>query len=76
MNFANCIDTAARDSPAKTGVIDQSRELTFEDFAADTAAFATISPDLDIDPGDRIVVHLQNSSTQKIDKVSIRDRLR
>lgn len=60
MNFANCIDTAARDSPAKTAVTDPARELTFEELAADTDAFASALANLGIDPGDRIALYVPN----------------
>lgn len=63
MNFANCVDRAARDSPAKTAVTDPTRELTFEEFAAETNAFANVLEDLGLDAGDRVALYLPNGVT-------------
>ncbi|QLD84238.1 AMP-binding protein [Natronomonas halophila] len=63
MNFANCVDTAARDSPTKTAITDPERELTFEEFAAETNAFANALDGLGIDAGDRVALYLPNGVT-------------
>lgn len=63
MNFANCVDKAARDSPEKPAITDPARELTFEELAVETNAFANALESLGVDAGDRVALYLPNGVT-------------
>jgi long-chain acyl-CoA synthetase len=63
MNFANSVDTAARNRPETTAVTDPGRELTFAELADESSAFANALGDLNVDPGDRVALYLPNGVT-------------
>lgn len=63
MNFANCVDRAARDQPTKTAVTSPDRSLTFGEFSAETNAFANALADRGVEPDDRVALYLPNGVT-------------
>ncbi|MDS0476974.1 AMP-binding protein [Natrinema sp. 1APR25-10V2] len=63
MNFANCVDRAARDDPERTAIVDPNRELTFGELAAETNAFAKALEELGVEPNERVALYLPNSVT-------------
>jgi acyl-CoA synthetase (AMP-forming)/AMP-acid ligase II len=62
MNFVNYLDDAAAEAPADIAVTDPRRELTYEELAAETDAFANALVDLGVDAGDRVALYLPNST--------------
>jgi long-chain acyl-CoA synthetase len=60
MNFATEIDASARDAPESLAVADPTRELTYGEFAEETAAVASVFEDLGVTAGDRVVLYLPN----------------
>jgi len=62
MNFANYLDRTAAEAPSDLAVTDPRRELTYEELAAETDAFANALLDLDVDAGDRVALYLPNST--------------
>jgi acyl-CoA synthetase (AMP-forming)/AMP-acid ligase II len=62
MNFANYLDRAAAEAPTDLAVTDPGRDLSYEQFAAETDAFANALVDLGVDAGDRVALYLPNST--------------
>jgi long-chain acyl-CoA synthetase len=60
MNFANCVDRAARNAPDGRAVADPGASLTFRDLSRASDRVASALDSLGIEPGDRVAVAAPN----------------
>ena len=60
MNFANFTDLAAENVPIKPAVGDRRNLLTHSTLSEKTNEMANVLKTLDVAPGERVAIHLQN----------------
>jgi len=63
MNFANELDSTARDYPEKVAVSDERRELTYRELADETDALAGALAESGVDGGERVALYMPGSTT-------------